>query len=84
MFATGLMKVLLIVQVDNHKGGKSKRYYWQALDTMMTIMLIQKAFKDLDRYSMGCITFDRFEEIIVSWGFEDYVKKKYPNQNLSS
>ena len=31
---------------------------------------IKRAFKELDRHCMGCITLDHFEEIVLSWGFE--------------
>lgn len=31
---------------------------------------LRKAFYELDRYKQGHITFDKFVEILVSWGFE--------------
>jgi hypothetical protein len=31
---------------------------------------LKKAFYELDRYKQGHITFDKFVEILVSWGFE--------------
>ena len=34
MLAVSLMKVRFILHVDNHKRGKSKGYYWQALNTI--------------------------------------------------
>lgn len=31
---------------------------------------LKKAFYELDRYKQGHVTFDKFQEILTSWGLE--------------